>query len=34
MSELVAPIDFQSAHHVKSRSVKRYIELGKKRVFI
>ena len=30
MSELVAPIDFQSAHHVKSRSVKRYIELGKK----
>ena len=30
MSELVAPIDFQSAHHVKSRSVKRYFELGKK----
>ena len=30
MSELVAPIDFQSTHHVKSRSVKRYIELGQK----
>ena len=30
MSELVAPIGFQSTHHVKSRSVKRYIELGQK----
>jgi hypothetical protein len=30
MSELVAPIDFQSTHHVKSRRVKRYIELGQK----
>lgn len=30
MSELVAPIDFQSNYHVKSRSVKRYIELGQK----
>ena len=29
MSELVAPIDFQSNHHVKSRSVKKYVELGK-----
>ena len=30
MSELVAPIDFQSTHHVNLRSVKSYIELGKK----
>jgi ubiquinone/menaquinone biosynthesis C-methylase UbiE len=30
MSELVAPIDFQSTHHVNLRSVKSYIELGEK----